>query len=128
VVLELTRRLVNLCGKAAVLGRVGDNTFAAVFPCYDRASLAHAGARIREMVEEEKFAVNDHDNARVTVSVGMASMFHDSMDSPQLLQHAEEALHRAKTAGRNRVFSPAGQVAHGLTPGVWSSDRDAIRS
>jgi two-component system, cell cycle response regulator len=128
VVFELTRRLVRLCGNAAVLGRVGDNTFAALFPCYDRANLAHAGARIREMVEAEKFAINDHDDARVTVSVGMASMFHDSIDSPHLLQHAENALHRAKTAGRNRVFSSGGQVELGLTPGVWSADRDAVRS
>jgi diguanylate cyclase (GGDEF)-like protein len=123
VVFELARRLVHLCGSAAVLGRVGDDTFAAVFPYYDRANLAHAGARIREVVEAEKFAVNDNDAARVTVSVGMASMFYDSTDPPHLLQHAERALQRAKAAGRNRVFNSAGQVEHGLTPGVWETAR-----
>jgi two-component system cell cycle response regulator len=121
VLFELASRLVRLCGSAAVLGRIGDNTFAAVFPGYDRANLAHAGARIREVVEAEKFAVNDHDDARVTVSVGVASMFHDSLDSPHLLQRAEQALRHAKTAGRNRVFSSAGQIEHGLTPGVWAA-------
>ena len=120
VLVELTHRLVALCGNAAVLGRIGDNTFAAVFPGYDRANLAHAGARIRESVEAEKFPVNDNDDTRVTVSIGIASMFHDATDSPHLLDSAEQALRRAKTAGRNRVFSSAGQVEHGLTPGVWA--------
>jgi diguanylate cyclase (GGDEF)-like protein len=128
VLSELTRRLVRLCGNAAVLGRIGDNTFAAVFPGYDRANLAHAGARIREVVEAEKFAVNDNDEARVTVSVGIASMFHDGTDSPHLLQLAEQALRRAKTAGRNRVFSSAGQLEHGLAPGVWTPGHDATNS
>jgi diguanylate cyclase (GGDEF)-like protein len=116
VLLELTRRLVDLCGNAAVLGRIDDNVFAAAFPGYDRANLAHAGVRIREAIEAEKFAVNDNDQARVTVSVGMASLFYDGGTSAELLQRAEHALRRAKTAGRNRVFGAGGQIDHGLWP------------
>ena len=128
VLFELSRRLVRLCGNAAILGRIGDDTFAAVFPGYDRVNLAHAGARIREVVEAEKFAVNDNDDTRVTVSVGIASMFSDSTDSPHLLRSAETALQRAKTAGRNRIFGSAGQVEHGLTPGVWATGQDSADS
>lgn len=126
VLSELTRRLARLCGNAAVLGRMGDNAFAAIFPGYDRASVAHAGDRIREVVEAEKFAVDDNDDARVTISVGTASMFHDGTEAPQLLASAEQALQRAKAAGRNRVFSPAGQVEHGLTPEAWAAGHHAM--
>jgi diguanylate cyclase (GGDEF)-like protein len=125
VLFELTRRLVHLCGNAAVLGRIGDNRFAAAFPGYDRSNLALAGNRIREVVEADVFPVNDHDGARVTVSVGIASMFYDGTDAADLLQSAEQSLERAKSAGRNRVYSTAGQVERGFTPGVWVSRPDA---
>jgi diguanylate cyclase (GGDEF)-like protein len=123
VLLELTRRLSDLCGNAAVLGRLDDNTFAAVFPGYDRTNLAHAGVRIREVVEADKFAVNDNDQARVTVSVGMASLFHDGDHSSELLKRAEHTLRRAEKAGRNRVFSSAGQIDHGM----WGAGVPAYR-
>jgi two-component system cell cycle response regulator len=120
VLVELARRLTDLCGNAAVLGRIGDDTFAAVFPGYDRANLAHAGERMREVVEAEMFAVNDSDDARVTVSVGIASMFYDSTDPATLLRLAEQALRRAKAAGRNRVYTSAAQVQRGFAPGAWA--------
>jgi diguanylate cyclase (GGDEF)-like protein len=110
VLVDLAHRLVRLCGNAAVLGRVGDNMFAAVLPGYNSVHLMHAAARVREVVEMEKFAIGDQEDVRVTVSVGVAGLHDDGSTSTELLEHAELALRRAKSAGRNRVYSTAGPV------------------
>lgn len=41
----------------------------------------------------------------LTISIGVCAGLPDSADSEQLLQHADQALYRAKAAGRNRVES-----------------------
>jgi diguanylate cyclase (GGDEF)-like protein len=110
VLCELVNRLVQLCGRTTVLGRIGDNTFAMILPGFDRWRLGRAGAQIREVVEATKFAVDETDSVRVTVSVGIASLFTDGTKPVQLLDRAQTAIHRAKTAGRNRVFSTVGQI------------------
>ncbi|GAA2626921.1 GGDEF domain-containing protein [Paractinoplanes durhamensis] len=110
VLTELSDRLVRLCGDAAVLGRVGDNMFAAVLPGYDGTDLVQAAGRVREVVEKKKFAVGDQEEFRVTVSVGVAGLFRDGTSPTELIEHAEMALRRAKSAGRNRVYSPDGPV------------------
>jgi two-component system, cell cycle response regulator len=110
VLCELVNRLVQLCGRTTVLGRVGDNTFAMILPGFDRWRLARAGAQIREVVEATKFEVDETDSVRVTVSVGIASLFTDGTKPVQLLDRAQTAIQRAKTAGRNRVFSTVGQI------------------
>ncbi|GIE85668.1 diguanylate cyclase (GGDEF) domain-containing protein [Actinoplanes regularis] len=110
VLADLAHRLVRLCGTAAILGRMGDNMFAAVLPGYNGAYLKSAAIRVREVVEREKFAVGDQEDVRVTVSIGLASLHDDGTSSSELLEHAELALRRAKSAGRNRVFSTAGAV------------------
>ncbi|WP_433304517.1 GGDEF domain-containing protein [Actinoplanes sp. CA-030573] len=115
VLIEISRRLASLCGSAAILGKMDETTFAAVFPGYDRRRLAYAGGRIQEAVQAEKFAINDHDAVRVTVSIGMASLFHDAGEPGTLLQGAEQALHRAVRAGRNRVCTPQSQVEYAHT-------------
>jgi diguanylate cyclase (GGDEF)-like protein len=110
VLTELSDRLVRLCGDAAVLGRMGDNMFAAVLPGYDGTDLLHAATRVREIVEKEKFAVGDQEEFRVTVSVGVAGLFRDGTSSTELLHHAEHAVRLAKSAGRNRVYTTDGPV------------------
>ncbi len=44
--------------------------------------------------------------ARITVSMGVASLDEDGPVLDQLLDHADERLYAAKSAGRNRVFGP----------------------
>jgi two-component system cell cycle response regulator len=110
VLCELVNRLVRLGGRTTVLGRVGDDTFVMILPGFDRFQLARAGAQIREVVESTKFAVDDAEGVRVTVSVGLASLFTDGVTPAQLLDKAQVAVQQAKTAGRNRVFSTVGPI------------------
>ena len=110
VLCELVNRIVQLSGRATVLGRVGDDIFAMVLPGFDRFQLARAGVQIREVVEATKFAVDETDAVRITVSVGVASLFTDGTGPNQLLDKAQDAVQQAKTAGRNRVFSTVGPI------------------
>ncbi|MBU6467061.1 MAG: diguanylate cyclase, partial [Burkholderiales bacterium] len=48
----------------------------------------------------------------VTISVGLAVLSPDAHDNfDALFQRADEALYRAKTAGRNQVAGPLGSAA-----------------
>jgi two-component system cell cycle response regulator len=61
--------------------------------------------RIRERVEAEQFPI--HRNSRaipVTVSIGVASRRAGDMSSAEMMKRADDALYRAKAAGRNRVI------------------------
>ncbi|MFC4068633.1 GGDEF domain-containing protein [Actinoplanes subglobosus] len=110
VLAELAQRLVRLSGNAAILGRMGANMFGAVLPGYSGGNLRGAAIRVREVIETEKFAVGDQEEVRVTVSIGLAGLHEDGVSSGDLLDHAEKALRRAKTAGRNRVYASTGPV------------------
>ena len=110
VLCELVKRLVRLGGRTTVLGRVGEDTFVMVLPGFDHFQLARAGAQVREIVEATKFRIADATAVRVTVSVGIASLYIDGTGPTQLLDKAQAAVEQAKTAGRNRVFSTAGPV------------------
>jgi diguanylate cyclase (GGDEF)-like protein len=49
--------------------------------------------------------VGEEQEVRRTVSIGVAGYPDDAMDPEQLLQHADDALYRAKRAGRNCVLT-----------------------
>lgn len=61
--------------------------------------------RLRRSIEEHAF-LHDERRISVTASVGVATLLLDTRDTPQeLIQAADQALYKAKSAGRNRVVS-----------------------
>ena len=85
-----------------IVGRFGGDEFVVVLPDTDGPSAVEKMDAIRE-----GFAALDHDTGResfsVTLSCGVAE-FPTSLTSHELIAAADEALERAKRAGRNRVF------------------------
>jgi diguanylate cyclase (GGDEF)-like protein/PAS domain S-box-containing protein len=85
-----------------ILGRLGGEEFAVALPDSDLAAARILAERLRETVKESPFPIGAA-MVRVTVSIGGTCLraTHDTVDD--LLQRADEALYRAKTAGRDRV-------------------------
>ncbi len=91
-ILEKNRR------KSDLMGRWGGEEFIAILPKNDAAAASFQAERIRQQVEKSDFGLG----RAVTASFGVATAKADE-STDQLLQRADEALYRAKGAGRNRV-------------------------
>lgn len=87
-----------------VLVRYGGEEFLIVLPGAGLADSHEIAERLRRAVADTE--VLDKDQViRVTLSVGVAAFPETSVETPdQLLQLADEALYRAKDAGRNTVM------------------------
>lgn len=85
-----------------LLGRVGGEEFAVVLPETGIDAGLQIAERVRAAVEQASFVFHHSEPIHFTVSIG-ASLLQagDSLDS--LLARADDALYRAKHAGRNRV-------------------------
>ncbi|MDI6104003.1 diguanylate cyclase [Actinoplanes sp. NEAU-A12] len=82
-------------------GRWGGEEFLAVLPNTDVDGAVVAGERIRTVICGEPIVVDDHEPLTVTVSIGAAADPADGLSG--LVNRADEAMYRAKQAGRNRV-------------------------
>lgn len=80
-------------------GRIGGEEFACLLPGIDPAQALEVAERIRNRCAELSFGVP----VRLSVSVGIADSALAGHDLAALLAQADEALYRAKAAGRNRV-------------------------
>lgn len=85
-----------------VAGRIGGEEFAVLLPGTDLAMAAILAERLRQMIGEASVAVQNG-GLSVTVSIGVAAMQASDIHADQVLQRADEALYRAKAAGRNRT-------------------------
>ena len=102
VLVAIAKRIAGQLRGGDVLGRWGGEEFVAILPGAAPEAVRATGERIRRVVESEPVHAEGH-LIPVTVSVGLAMLDAASADSAALLQHADEALYRAKDKGRNRV-------------------------
>ena len=96
----------------AWIGRYGGEEFLLVLPETDIAGGAAVAEKIRSLVQGTWVPMDDGKPARVTLSIGLASL----ADIPAggtaagrppgraLLAAADRSLYEAKNGGRNRVF------------------------
>ncbi len=86
--------------------RYGGEEFVAVFSETGRETACTLAERIR--LEIEKLQIENRknlENPSVSVSIGVSIIEpHREVEQVQLVQQADEALYKAKNAGRNRVF------------------------
>lgn len=103
---ELLKHMAGIF-KAQVRGvdivcRYGGEEFAILLPNTGHAASYEIAERIRATVEESEMASVENGDTR-TVSIGVATYPNDADDDLQLIDRADEALHQAKEAGRNKV-------------------------
>jgi diguanylate cyclase (GGDEF)-like protein len=85
---------------AAVFGRYGGEEFLAIVPGGEREQARSLAERLRERTASTPVHVDVGDH-RLTVSIGIAAL--DTLDPKAALGIADQAMYRAKAAGRNRV-------------------------
>jgi diguanylate cyclase (GGDEF)-like protein len=97
VLAQLAKVLQSVIRGSDHPARWGGEEFVIVLPNSTAMEAAVLAERIRKAVEKEDFQVG-----ALTVSLGVAQL--EEIDSPlSLARRADEALYRAKEAGRNRV-------------------------
>jgi diguanylate cyclase (GGDEF)-like protein len=85
------------------VGRYGGEEFLAVLPHTTSEEAVQTAERVRLRVEQHAFKVQDK-VLKVTISIGVATYPGGHADSAStLIREADQALYRAKDAGRNRV-------------------------
>ena len=88
--------------------RYGGEEFALILPGVSASAALEVAERIRRRLAEERWACRD--GLRVTASFGIADLDAIEATSPgepivaSLVSSADEALYRAKAAGRDRVY------------------------
>lgn len=85
-----------------IVSRFGGDEFSAFVPDADRARCLELGETMRAAVADEAIAKGTV-MAQPTISIGVAVFPEDGQLAEQLTRQADEALYRAKAAGRNRV-------------------------
>jgi two-component system, cell cycle response regulator len=86
------------------LGRYGGEEFMALLPDTCIEDAATFVERVRAEVAGREFDIGRDEPLRMTLSAGVATYPHDSVDSLEMLvKLADQALYAAKEGGRNRV-------------------------
>lgn len=102
---SLARLLSSVARETDLVARIGGEEFAIALPETDLAGARVIAERVRMEMERSVFF-----RRTVTVSIGIAAMTNDTVDTAMLVASCDEALYRAKAAGRNRV-SVRGELA-----------------
>ncbi|NOZ25141.1 MAG: sensor domain-containing diguanylate cyclase [Nitrospirae bacterium] len=82
--------------------RYGGEEFAIILPEIPLEGATVVAERIRQAVERQRFRLNGKE-ARITLSIGVASFPDHALNRKDLIDRADKALYIAKRSGRNRV-------------------------
>jgi two-component system cell cycle response regulator len=103
VLKDLARIIKDAVRTVDVVGRYGGEEFVAVLPHTAHALAMETAERVRRTIHDQVFLAGER-KVHVTVSVGVASYPSPNVDSPAtLIREADQALYRAKEAGRDLV-------------------------
>lgn len=98
----LTETCQEVLRASDIFGRIGGEEFAATLPDTDLTGAMEVAERLRQAVEAREIEI-DTDTVSMTVSIGVAVISEETTEYEQLLKKADDALYRAKEAGRNKV-------------------------
>jgi len=85
-----------------IMGRVGGEEFALLLPDTPMKSAFNLAERLRQRINKYPYLAGDM-LIDITASLGVAELQSDDSEFRMLLQRADEALYKAKHAGRNQV-------------------------
>jgi diguanylate cyclase (GGDEF)-like protein len=89
--------------KVDFLGRYGGEEFLTVLPSTNLQAAVRVAELLRGHIESSSFETSQSAPIRLTISVGVAQFVPRQDTLETLLSRADDAMYRAKTAGRNRI-------------------------
>jgi diguanylate cyclase len=106
VLQTVASRITAVLEERQIMARLGGDEFAILVPDITNPA---AASRIAETILEELRASSDAPDVNIAASIGIALCPDDATDRQSLLTHADTALYRAKTEGRDtyRFFEAA---------------------
>jgi len=111
VLVEAAHRLQQALRPRDALARYGGEEFAAVLPDLGGEALLEVAERVRRVLADRPFVLEDGSVLELTGSIGASLYPEDAADTDGLLKAADRALYAAKGAGRDRVvLASAGPV------------------
>lgn len=113
IIAKIAQIMSEKAPKGAILSRYGGDEFATILPNYNKDEALRFGELVREAVESidmvhflsESSVDNAHmaEGKSLTISVGIAQWNDHTPNAMALIQHADDALYRAKLFRKNRV-------------------------
>jgi diguanylate cyclase (GGDEF)-like protein len=105
----------SVIGPSGLIGRWGGDEFAAVLYDTGRDRALSLAERIQREFQMAASEIDGH-TVRATLSIGMVFSAAGPLDLASLLSQADQALYRAKEAGRNRIELAVPEC-------VWTADK-----
>jgi two-component system cell cycle response regulator len=106
VLRELAARATACVRSVDLVARLGGEEFVVVMPEVTLAVAAAVAERLRQTVAAKPFTIRDDGRQlQTTLSIGIAAALPGPESRACWLKRADDALYRAKSAGRNRVVT-----------------------
>ena len=119
-VLRMVASKLNQVGGGGKSFRYGGEEFTILFPGKSAAASMHHLEGVRKAVEQTRFIIRGRNRppskpeepkklkgsrkrVKITISIGVAERNEEYANPQQVIQAADQALYRAKKAGRNRT-------------------------
>jgi diguanylate cyclase (GGDEF)-like protein len=100
---EISKAIKENIRQIDFVGRYGGEEITIILAETGKEEARYAAERIRQAIESKPIKAYD-ENLKVTASIGIASFPDDAKDIQALIDRADEAMYKAKEAGRNRVY------------------------
>jgi diguanylate cyclase (GGDEF)-like protein/PAS domain S-box-containing protein len=107
VLKHFAQELIKISRKSDKLGRLGGEEFSVLLPNTSLEQACMMANRLCESVAVSEVFI-ERETLHYTVSIGVATLTSADKTMDSALQRSDEALYRAKNAGRNRVACEAG--------------------
>jgi diguanylate cyclase (GGDEF)-like protein len=107
--LVLSKTIATCTGqlrRTDLIGRLGGEEFVALLPSTGLMSAMQVAEKMRAAVEHQRI-VHQGRVIKLTASFGVAGFDYATRDCDTLLERADQALYRAKSAGRNQCMAQA---------------------
>ncbi|EKQ55405.1 MULTISPECIES: diguanylate cyclase [unclassified Clostridium] len=128
VLVKLSKEVKKCLGKSDIIGRYGGEEFIILLPNSNKEKAINMAEKMRSNVADAKIL---GDKRNITISIGVAVSDHESLNSEEIIERADQALYKAKHEGKNRyvlwdndygVSSNAGNELTGVLSGNATQD------